>query len=236
MKKYILSILITINLLNASGIPVVDGVANAQSMAQNIKTIEEWAREAERWADTASHYKNQLQAYENELLSKTGVRDSVNFLKDLNKLSDYSKMYGEDFLNITGTNSSYLGKMSEQLFDKYNIYDRCKNLKREWEITNCKNVLKREVNNIATVQATNNMINKSSQNLESLGKNVSASKDIKESQDLANAINIEIGNIQVAQMKLDMMYKQNEALKKAEEEQHTRDFYNRLGKSVKLIN
>ena len=41
MKKYILSALITINLLNASGIPVVDGVANAQSMAQNIKTIEE---------------------------------------------------------------------------------------------------------------------------------------------------------------------------------------------------
>ena len=236
MKKYILSALITINLLNASGIPVVDGVANAQSMAQNIKTIEEWAREAERWAKTATHYQNQLKAYENDLLSKTGVRDTVGFLKDLNKLSEYSKMYGDDYLNLSGTKSGQIGKMSDQLFDKYNVYDRCKDLSREWEITNCKNVLKREVNNIATVQATNNMINKSSQNLESLGKNVSASKDIKESQDLANAINIEIGNIQVAQMKLDMMYKQNEALKKAEEEQHTRDFYNRLGKSVKLIN
>ena len=236
MKKYILSALITINLLNASGIPVVDGVANAQSMAQNIKTIEEWAREAERWAKTATHYQNQLKAYENDLLSKTGVRDTVGFLKDLNKLSEYSKMYGDDYLNLSGTKSGQIGKMSDQLFDKYNVYDRCKDLSREWEITNCKNVLKREVNNIATVQATNNMINKSSQNLESLGKNVSASKDIKESQDLANAINIEIGNIQVAQIKLDMMYKQNEALQKAEEEQHTRDFHNRLGKSVKLIN
>ena len=60
--------------------------------------------------------------------------------------------------------------MSEQLFDKYNIYDRCKKFKREWEITNNKNVLKKKLIISQTVQATNNMINKSVQNLESLGK------------------------------------------------------------------
>lgn len=236
MKKYLLSAILSTQVLFSSGIPVVDAVANAQAMAQNIKTIGEWAKEAERWADTATHYKSQLDAYEKELVSKTGIRDSVGFLKDLNKLGEYSSMYGEDYLSIGGTKSGTLGKMSDELFDKYNIYDRCKNLSREWEIISCKNKLKREVDNIATVQSTNKMIDKSAKNLEILGKNAAKSTDIKESQDLANAINIERGNIQIAQMKLDMMYKQNEAGKKAEEEQHTQNFHERLGKSIKLMN
>lgn len=236
MKRIFISALLSTQLVFSAGIPVVDAVANSQSLAQNMKTIAEWAKEAQRWADTAIHYKSQLQAYENELLSKTGIRDTVGFLKDLDKLGDYAKMYGEDFLNLGGTNpNSSLGKESERLFEHYNIYDRCKSLEKEWEKTNCKNTLKREVDNIATVQSTSKAVDGSSKRLDELSKKVANSKDTKESQDLANAINIEIAQLQVANMKLDMMIKQNEAQKQAELEQHTQDFHQRLGKSVKLM-
>ena len=63
MKRIILSSLLAIGLLNASGIPVVDAVANAQAMAQNIKTVAECAEQAKRWVDTANHYQSQLKAY-----------------------------------------------------------------------------------------------------------------------------------------------------------------------------
>ena len=56
MKKIVLSAFITMSLLNASGIPVVDAVANAQAMAQNIKTVAEYPEQAKRWVDRANHY------------------------------------------------------------------------------------------------------------------------------------------------------------------------------------
>ncbi|MFY9072292.1 type IV secretion system protein, partial [Aliarcobacter butzleri] len=92
IKKTLLSITLSSTLLFSAGIPVIDAVSNAQALAQNIKTIAEWAKEAERWVDTTKHFSSQLTAYENELLSKTGIRDSVSFVKDLNKLQEYSKV------------------------------------------------------------------------------------------------------------------------------------------------
>ena len=73
MKRMILSSLLTIELLNATGIPVVDAVANAQAMAQNVKTVAEYAEQAKRWVDTANHYQSQLKAYNDQLVSQTGV-------------------------------------------------------------------------------------------------------------------------------------------------------------------
>ena len=66
MKKIVsLSIAVMIigssNLL-ASGIPVVDAVANSQMLQQNIKQALEWVKEAQRWVDTTKHYQSQLTA------------------------------------------------------------------------------------------------------------------------------------------------------------------------------
>ncbi|KLE02799.1 type IV secretion system protein [Aliarcobacter butzleri] len=220
MKKTLLSITLSSTLLFSSGIPVVDVVSNAQALAQNIKTIAEYAKEAERWIDTTKHYSSQLTAYENELLSKTGIRDSVSFVKDLNKLQEYSKVYGDDYLElgVALTNkNSVIGRKANQLFDKYNIFDECKNeIYKDWEKEACQNKLTREVETIATVQETKKIVDKSSQNLENLSKKVSNTQDIKESQDIANAINIEIAGMKIVEMKMDMLSKQNEALSKAD--------------------
>ena len=83
MKRIILSSLLAIGSLNASGIPVVDAVANAQAMAQNVKTVAEYAEQAKRWVDTTSHYQSQLKAYNDQLVSQTGVRNSVSFIQDI---------------------------------------------------------------------------------------------------------------------------------------------------------
>ncbi|MDN5086364.1 type IV secretion system protein [Aliarcobacter butzleri] len=228
MKKYLISTALSINSMFASGIPVVDVVSNVQALTQNIKEIAEWGKELERWMDTTKHYSSQLTAYENELLSKTGIRDSVSFVKDLNRLQEYSKAYGDDYLELgvalTNKNSG-IGKRANQLFDKYNIFDECKNeIYKEWEKEACQNKLTREVETIATVQETKKIVDKSSQNLEDLSKKVSNTQDIKESQDIANAINIEIAGMQIVQMKMDMLSKQNEALTKAELQQRIKDY------------
>ena len=240
MKKYLISVVLSTNFMFSAGIPVIDAVSNAQALAQNIKTIAEWAKEAERWVDTTKHFSSQLTAYENELLSKTGIRDSVSFVKDLNKLQEYSKVYGDDYLElgVALTNkNSVIGRKANQLFDKYNIFDECKNeIYKDWEKEACQNKLTREVETIATVQETKKIVDKSSQNLENLSKKVSNTQDIKESQDIANAINIEIAGMQIVQMKMDMLSKQNEAQEKAEEEQKQRHFESKMGKHIDYSN
>lgn len=79
------------NLAFSAGIPVVDATANQQMATQNAKQIAEWAKEASRWTETVSHYQKQIQAYKDELLSKTGIRDSVSFVKDINKFIQISQ-------------------------------------------------------------------------------------------------------------------------------------------------
>ncbi|MCG3667484.1 type IV secretion system protein [Aliarcobacter butzleri] len=237
MKKYLISVVLSTNFMFSAGIPVIDAVSNAQALAQNIKTIAEWAKEAERWVDTTKHFSSQLTAYENELLSKTGIRDSVSFVKDLNKLQEYSKVYGDDYLElgVALTNkNSVIGRKANQLFDKYNIFDECKNeIYKDWEKEACQNKLTREVETIATVQETKKIVDKSSQNLENLSKKVSNTQDIKESQDIANAINMEIAQMQIVQMKMDMLSKQNEALSKAELERDKKKILSSQNKQMK---
>ena len=226
MKKYLLSAVLSTQLLFSSGIPTVDVLAIAQSLAQNIKEIAEWKETAERWSDTASHYSSQLTAYENELMSKTGIRDSVGFVKDLNRLQQYAKVYGDDYLDLAkamANPSSNIGNLSRSLFQKYNVFDRCENqIYKDWEKENCKMKLQREVTQIATVQESNIMVAKTAENLEALTKKAANTQDIKDSQDIANAINIEMAQLQVVSMKMDMLEKQNVAQEKAEEEQKKR--------------
>lgn len=234
IKKALISIALSSSLMFGAGIPVIDAVANAQSLEQNIKTIQEWATEADRWANTVSHYNSQLTAYQNELLSKTGIRDSVNFVKDLNRLQQYSNIYGDDYLDLTkalANKNSLVGNQARQLFDKYNVFDRCENDKfKDWEKQSCQNKLEREVTQIATVQQTQTILSESATNLELLGTRVSNSQDIKESQDIANAIELEKANIQMAQMRLDMLEKQNNAVAQAEDERKERNYESLKGK------
>lgn len=226
MKKYLISAVLSTQLLFSSGIPTVDVLAIAQSLGQNIKEIAEWAEYAERWSETASHYSNQLTAYEKELVSKTGIRDSVQFMKDLDRLKKYSESYGDDYLDLAkamANPKSRVGNQARNLFEKYNVFDRCENqIYKDWEKENCKMKLQREVTQIATVQESNMMVAKTAENLEALTKKAANTQDIKDSQDIANAINIEMAQLQVVSMKMDMLEKQNVAQEKVEEEQKKR--------------
>ena len=234
MKKKILSSLFLSFSLGFAQIPVTDVASNAQQMLSHIETVATWAEEAKRWVESANHYKNQLSAYQDELLSKTGIRDSVNFLNDLNRLKEYSKMYGDDYLQLGQAilnKNSVIGNQARVLFDKYNVFDRCDNkLYKEWQKEACEDTLIREVSTIATANATATLVGDSQKRLEELSKKVANSQDIKESQDLANAINIEIAQLQAAQMKLDIMAKKNAAEKEAEEERALREFESKQNK------
>ena len=235
MKKIVLSAFITMSLLNASGIPVVDAVANAQAMAQNVKTVAEYAEQAKRWVDTANHYQSQLKAYNDQLVSQTGVRNSVLFIQDINDFNKFSKSYSKDFLSLDNSmnSNSPIGTKAKELFAKYNLYNDCEVnhlTSKEQEI--CKGKMERKVRDIAAYQEYSNNLDGISNNIDGLTKKLATSKDIKESQDINNAIQLQIAQLEITKTQVELMNEQSRTLDDVEKRQKEQLLKQNQGKSA----
>jgi len=233
IKKVFISILLSNSLLFSTGIPTADIASIIQRAVQNIKTIEEYKEMATRWKHTITQYKNELKAYENELASKTGTRDSVKFLKDLKRAQEYADTFGEDFLSldITQDSKSKLAKLKKALYEKYQIFDRCKEIPLlEWQKDACMKDIDKKMESIAMVQAQKEKFEKDNKELDILSKKVANSQDMKESQDIANEINLKMIEIQRDIHLLQMQMQDVQAEKQKRIDQENQDYLSKLGK------
>ena len=94
-----ISVAILSSNLLASGIPVVDGAAIAQNQAtftmEWMQTLKDYAEKVKVWGEEASHRVQEVKKWAdervqwaNDLYTKTGIRDIVNFTKEMNELSN----------------------------------------------------------------------------------------------------------------------------------------------------
>ncbi|AWI35161.1 type IV secretion system protein [Helicobacter apodemus] len=215
------SLLIPSFLLSAS-IPVVDTAANAQMATQNAKQIAEWAREATRWTDTVSHYQKQIQAYQSELLSKTGMRDSVSFLRDIKQIySDFSKA-GENiqsfYNNVLRDPQEFLSKKGSEIFGRYTSFDRCNfDFMSQSEKNICKMNLITYAAQVETYNQASKQMDTISATLKKLQDKLVNAKDIKESTDIGNAIQLEVAKIQIVKNQIDLANASYENQRKIQE-------------------
>ncbi|TKX28900.1 type IV secretion system protein [Campylobacter estrildidarum] len=203
------SLLILPSLVFSAGIPVVDITANEQMATQNAKEIAEWVKQASRWTETVSHYQKQIQAYKDELLSKTGVRDSVSFLKDIQQIySDFAEA-GENiqsfYNDVLRDPKSFLSDKGNEIFGKYTSFDRCD---FDYMSQNEKNICRINLITYAAQVETYNQASKQmdtiSQTLKKLQDKLINSKDIKESTDVGNAIQLEVAKIQMVKGQVEL--------------------------------
>jgi type IV secretion system protein VirB5 len=234
MKKIVLSTLITMSLLNASGIPVVDAVANAQAMAQNIKTVAEYAEQAKRWVDTTTHYQSQLKAYSDQLVSQTGIRNSVSFIQDLKEFNNFSESYSKEFLSLEGAMKSngVIGTRAKELFNKYNLYNTCEAEHLSSDEKNiCENKMIRRVDEISTYERYSTNLTNVKSNLQELTTKLAASKDIKESQDINNAISLQVAQLEITKSQVQLMNEQNKRLDDIDKQQKQQLFRESMKKN-----
>jgi type IV secretion system protein VirB5 len=223
MNKIVASMLISSSLVFGSGIPVVDGLANSQMATQNIKQIAEWVETAQRWSNTATHFQSQLTAYQDQLMSATQIRNSVQFVKDITEFYNFAKNYKDDYLKL-GTDilnsNTILGIRANDLFDKYNVFDECNtNYFTTQEKNICKNKMVRRVHEVAVYQEYSNSLGVMTDNLTDLSNKLANSQDIKESQDIGNAIQLQVAQIDLTRTQVELMNAQNARLDKIEEKQ-----------------
>lgn len=188
MKTHFYALIFVCSLANplaqAGGILVFDATAKLENARQ-------WQTEAKQWMETAQHYKDQILAYKDQLATATGIRDIASFIAQAKSLkADLEKLRKpgqalNDLLLSGGSSGQF-----DTLYEKYKIFDTC-NAERTG---NYANVCKQQVINKAIqLEQTDEIQNQVSQTLgeiNSLSNRVALAKDSKESQDLANSIQL----------------------------------------------
>ncbi|KHN91222.1 type IV secretion system family protein [Pectobacterium actinidiae] len=151
----------------------------------------EWLKEAQRWMQTAQHYQSQIQAYKNQLATATGVRDIADFVDQAKSLkSDLEKLRKpgqtlNDLLLSGGTSGQF-----DALYAKYRVFDTCNAEQSGRYADTCKQLV---INKAIQLEQTDEIQNQVSQTLgeiNGLSNRIALSKDSKESQDLANSIQL----------------------------------------------
>ncbi|ELQ8529921.1 type IV secretion system protein [Salmonella enterica] len=168
----------------AGGILVFDATAR-------LENVRQWAKEAKQWMETAQHYKDQIQAYKSQLATATGVRDIADFVEQAKSLkSDLEKLRKpgqalNDLLLSGGSSGQF-----DALYEKYKIFDTC----NAGQSGSYANVCKQQVINKAIqfeqTDETQKQVSQILGEINSLSNRVAQSKDSKESQDLANSIQL----------------------------------------------
>lgn len=190
----------------ASGIPVVDGAAAAQRQVSMLQTVQQWAKEAKQWTETVSHYKSELKAYADQLASQTGIRDVQAFIGEAHSLYNEINSLKSEFtpvINLVSGGKNALSANAKSLFEKYNLFDRCKNL-RQGEITSCEANIVSAVESISFLDSFESNINSKLKTIDKLSKRMAKSQDVKESQDLKNAMDVQLAALQSQKVQLDL--------------------------------
>ncbi|HHO8472710.1 TPA: type IV secretion system protein [Klebsiella pneumoniae] len=151
----------------------------------------EWLKEAQRWMQTAQHYQSQIQAYKDQLATATGVRDIADFVDQAKSLkSDLEKLRKpgqalNDLLLSGGSPGQF-----DTLYAKYRVFDTCNAEQSGSYADTCKQLV---INKALQFEQTDEIQEQVSQTLgeiNDLSNRIALSKDSKESQDLANSIQL----------------------------------------------
>ena len=171
-------------LLRASGIPVVDAVANAQEMAH-------WTEKLKQWAETAQHYRNQIQAYKEQLATATGIRDIAGFVdqarnlkSDLEKLRQPGQALNE-LLRTGGSSGQF-----DALYEKYRVFDTCHAGQSKTWADICKQQVINQAIQFEQTDEIQTQVSQALGEINTLSDRIALSRDLKESQDLANSIQL----------------------------------------------
>ncbi|WKV52911.1 type IV secretion system protein [Dickeya fangzhongdai] len=151
----------------------------------------EWLKEAQRWIQTAQHYQSQIQAYKDQLATATGIRDIADFVDQAKSLkSDLEQLRrpGQTLNNLLlsgGTPGQF-----DALYAKYRVFDTCNAEQSGSYADTCKQLV---INKAIQFEQTDEIQTQVSQTLgeiNSLSDRIALSRDSKESQDLANSIQL----------------------------------------------
>ena len=197
MRKIAISLttalLISSSNLNA-GIPVVDGAANTLAQLQLTNMITEYAQTAIRYAEQLNTWKQETIDRAKEYYAKTGIKDSIQTIEDV--YDTYNEL-SSDIMDVVDTVNS-LGNldfsneaigMAKKVFGSEICNDINPLISYELKMQ----CYRAYAGSFETLRILNRQTNETAKDIEKLNElafKLKKSQDIKESADIANAIEI----------------------------------------------
>lgn len=222
--------------LVASGIPVVDGAALAQNqktfMMEWTQTLKDWAEKVKVWGEEATHRVSEVKKWAdervqwaNDLYTKTGIRDIVNFTKEMNEL--YNEAYNTGhtiYTQATGFSLDNFDERAWDLFVKFGGKDQCSSINDVSHRNICKKNTTSAFKELQVVDRQFDRLKREIDDLDKLGKEISRNKgkqeDLKGSLDTANQIALlrarQENNWRAYQRDMDQLENQKKRLQEAE--------------------
>ena len=112
IKPLILTAILSVSVATASagGIPVIDGVSNAQDAIHYAKEVVQMAKEVKQWADTIKHYSNELKQLKDTHNALSGLKKLVSYDSDVRDLVN-------SFEDLMSGNPDKILSRAEKYFD-----------------------------------------------------------------------------------------------------------------------
>ena len=178
-------------LQNSFALVVHDPKNYVQALNQLKQTAKHYGKEVAHWQEQIKHVKEQNNMIKNQLASMTGIRDIGNLEGEL--LSLKQEMRGiekhRDSLNkLLCSPNPEQNEYANEILSKYQMFSVCK----EKGSKKLDNICKEEILNKAGTIEAGEAIRKQTESkvveAAKLANKAKTTKDMKESQDLANAI------------------------------------------------
>ncbi|MDT3268702.1 type IV secretion system protein [Pseudomonas amygdali pv. morsprunorum] len=221
MKKTIAlcAVLFTGSAYAVYGIPVADNPAAT-------KRVVEWAQLMKQWGQTVQQYKKELTAYKDQLATSTGVRAIGEFLDEAKKIKNEAVSVVNDVQEAQSALTSIYGLTQGEyaaLANKYGLMDSCKGLSLQM-LNSCQGSITSKLNLIERAENVSDSFSRKLTSIQRLADRAANSKDSKESQDLANAVNLKAVEMNALQLQWSMATEQAKAANVVWEEKKTAAF------------
>jgi len=193
---------------------------------------------AARAATQIRKMKEQITLATDTLIATTGIKDAVNFYEDIKELTEVMEQFKVQItdLNIEDPKSK-IGKMAQEIFQRNQIFDNCNVTYRSvLQKETCKNKQIRNVSDIATTIIYSQELEKTGKRLQELSTKLSKAEDIKTSQDVGNAISLELAQLEISKQRVAMMEKSNIAKYKADQDRLNQEKSLKISKPVDTSN
>jgi hypothetical protein len=175
--------------------------------------------------------KDQVTLAQDTLVASTGIKDAVNLYEDLKQLTSIMDEYKVTLADLDIENpKSKIGQMAQQIFKRNQVFDNCNvDYLSPLQKETCKNKQVRNVSDIASSIIYSQELEKTSKRLQTLSTKLTNSADLKTSQDIGNAISLELAQLEMSKANVEMMEKANIAKYKADQDRLKQEKSKTLG-------
>ena len=187
INPLILTAILSVSVATASagGIPVIDGVSNAQDAIHYAKEVIQMGKEVKQWADTIKHYAKELKQLKDTHKALSGLKKLVSYDPDVRDLVN-------SFEDLMSGNPDNILSRAEQYFD--GLDKLCQDAKNK---EMCQNASLSEIVKLDFSEKLSKKFEDELNNIDILQKKAANAEDAKSIAEVQAAIALQQNKIQL---------------------------------------